>query len=257
LKLNIVPARTGLLWVQLGVKTFLRQPLALSGLFFMYMVGVSLLSVIPYIGVVVSLAMVPAATLGFMAATKQVSDGRFPLPTVLLTAFRAGQQRFRSMIALGCFFAASMLALNLLIDLVLPMPALPDKVDLKDLSMNSTYQMRSVAMLLLSTPVSLVFWHSPALVHWHGISPAKSLFFSAVAVLRNFGAMTVYTLGWVGLTIAISFLLVPIVLVSQAMVSLLFPIALILTTMFFASIYFTFRDSFVAEEPLPEDISDE
>ena len=94
-------------------------------------------------------------------------------------------------------------------------------------------------------------------MHWHGISPAKSLFFSAVAVLRNFGAMTVYTLGWVGLTLAISFLLVPVLLVSQAMVSLLFPIALILTTMFFASIYFTFRDSFVSDEPLAEETSDE
>ena len=33
-KLNIVPARTGLQWVKLGIRTFLRQPLALAGLFF-------------------------------------------------------------------------------------------------------------------------------------------------------------------------------------------------------------------------------
>ncbi len=29
MKLNIVPARTGLVWVKLGVSTFFRQPLAL------------------------------------------------------------------------------------------------------------------------------------------------------------------------------------------------------------------------------------
>ena len=33
MKLNIVPARTGIQWVKLGIQTFFRQPLALSGLF--------------------------------------------------------------------------------------------------------------------------------------------------------------------------------------------------------------------------------
>jgi hypothetical protein len=35
MKLHLVPARTGLAWVKLGMRTFLRQPLALAGLFFM------------------------------------------------------------------------------------------------------------------------------------------------------------------------------------------------------------------------------
>ena len=44
MKLNIVPARTGIEWVKLGVKTFLKQPLALTGLFFMYMAVVLVIS---------------------------------------------------------------------------------------------------------------------------------------------------------------------------------------------------------------------
>lgn len=252
-KLNIVPARTGILWVKLGVQTFLKQPLALAGLLFLYLLGVSVLSVVPLVGVVLSMAMVPAATLGLMAATQQAAEGRFPMPTVLLAGFRAGQRRFRAMVVLGCFFAAAMLALNLVIDLVLPMPPMPDKVDFTTLSKDTTYQARSIAMLVLSTPVSLLFWHAPALVYWHGVSPAKSLFFSAVAVLKNFGAMTVYTLGWAGMALAASLLLVPLLLVSESMAVLLFPLALTLTAMFFASTYFTFRDSFVADAPpLPE-----
>ena len=50
MKLNIVPARTGILWVKLGVQTFLKQPLALTGLFFMYMAAVLLISQIPFLG---------------------------------------------------------------------------------------------------------------------------------------------------------------------------------------------------------------
>ena len=38
MKLNIVPARTGLTWVKLGISTFFKQPLAIVGLFFMLVV---------------------------------------------------------------------------------------------------------------------------------------------------------------------------------------------------------------------------
>ena len=46
MKLNIVPARTGLLWVKLGIKTFFGQPLAMSGLFFMFMAVLSLATLV-------------------------------------------------------------------------------------------------------------------------------------------------------------------------------------------------------------------
>ena len=56
MKLRTVPASTGLQWVRLGVKTFLRQPLAMSGLFFMFMATASVLSLIPLLGTAVSVA---------------------------------------------------------------------------------------------------------------------------------------------------------------------------------------------------------
>ena len=69
MKLNIVPARTGVVWVKLGVRTFLKQPLALTGLFFMYMAAVLVLSQLPQVGPVLGAMLVPAATLGLMAAS--------------------------------------------------------------------------------------------------------------------------------------------------------------------------------------------
>jgi hypothetical protein len=64
MKLNIVPARTGIQWVKLGIRTFFKRPLALASLFFMYAAGASFLSILPYVGWVLALAVVPAATLG-------------------------------------------------------------------------------------------------------------------------------------------------------------------------------------------------
>ena len=64
MKLNIVPARTGLLWVRLGLRTFWAQPLALAGLFFLFMTVMSVASLIPFVGNALALALLPAATLG-------------------------------------------------------------------------------------------------------------------------------------------------------------------------------------------------
>ena len=58
MKLHLVPALTGITWVKLGVKTFFRQPLALSGLFFMFMAVVSVVSLVPVIGSAISLTAI-------------------------------------------------------------------------------------------------------------------------------------------------------------------------------------------------------
>ena len=69
MKLTIVPARMGFVWVRQGIRTFWKQPLAMSGLFFLFMAWVSLASMIPLIGNVIALVLLPAMTLGLMAAT--------------------------------------------------------------------------------------------------------------------------------------------------------------------------------------------
>ena len=111
MKLNIVPARTGLAWAKLGIQTFLQQPLAMSGLFFMFMALLSIASLLPLVGSALALALLPAATLGLMAATQEATKGKFPMPSILISAFRAGQQRFKAMATLGAMYAVGFLAI--------------------------------------------------------------------------------------------------------------------------------------------------
>ena len=59
MKLNIVPAGAGLKWARQGMRTFWRQPLAMSGLFFIFMATVSLVSVVPFIGGALALVVLP------------------------------------------------------------------------------------------------------------------------------------------------------------------------------------------------------
>ena len=247
MKLNIVPARTGFQWVKLGVRTFLKQPLALTGLFFMYMAVGLVISQIPVLGQVIGPMLVPAATLGLMAATAEAAGGRFPMPTVLISAFRAGRQRARAMLVLGALYTVGSLIAMLLGSLVAGEPA-PAPA-----GANGQPQLdgRTLAVLALHTPLVVLFWHAPALVHWHGVSPVKSLFFSAVACLRNFGALMVYGFAWTALFLLVSLVVgaLGVALGGEAVArSIMMPTVLLLVTMFSTSLYFTFRDSFHADD---------
>ncbi|MEJ5990239.1 BPSS1780 family membrane protein [Ramlibacter sp. PS3R-8] len=245
MKLNIVPARTGILWVKLGIQTFLKQPLALTGLFFMYMAAVLVLSQVPLVGPILGAMLVPAATLGLMAATSEAASGRFPMPTVLISAFRAGRQRARAMLMLGVIYTAGSLVASLLGAMLVSEPAAAAASDTPQLDP------RMLVVLLLHSPLIVLFWHAPALVHWHGVSPIKSLFFSAVAVFRNFGALLLYGFAWLTVFMGIGFVFSTIGMLLGGVAvarSVMMPTVLLLVAMFSTSLYFTFRDSFQADE---------
>lgn len=251
MKLNIVPARTGFLWVKLGIQTFSKQPLALAGLFFIYTAAASVLSLVPGAGVVLALAIVPAATLGLMAATQEATKGRFPMPTVLVSAFRAGRQRMRAMLVLGLIYAVACVAVMLLAPLLVDVPAPAAGASREATMMSPQFQKLMLVAAVIYLPVSLLFWHAPALVHWHGVPPAKSLFFSLVACLRNAGAFLMYGLGWLGVFFASSMLIGLVAMLTgspQFAAAAMMPVALLLAAMFTTSIYFTFRDSFLTDE---------
>ncbi|MBS0316257.1 MAG: hypothetical protein JSR49_03930 [Proteobacteria bacterium] len=258
MKLNIVPARAGFEWFRLGVRTFFRQPLALAGLFFMYIAVMSVATLIPFVGGALALALLPAATLGLMAATREASSGRFPMPTILVTAFRADRERLRAMLVLGALYAVGFFV-------VMGVSALFDggqfarlyllgEPTSTDVMLSPDFQLAMWAAMALYLPLSLLFWHAPALVHWYGVPPVKSLFFSIVACLRNFWAFTVYGLVWAALMMAVgvAFALLATLLGGAALLSaVLMPVALVMAAMFFTSIYFTFQGSFVPSEGEP------
>ena len=259
MKLNILPARTGIAWVKQGMRTFFRQPLALAGLFFMFMAVMTVASQVPVIGFVLAMTLLPAATLGLMVATRQASDGRFPMPLVLLAAFRAGRQQARAMLVLGALYAVGFLV-------TLGLSSLADGGDFarvylggatptREMMLEPSFQGAMWLFIGLHLPLSLMFWHAPALVHWHGFPPIKSLFFSLLACLRNFWAYAVFAVMWLAVLIFVVALVSTLGgLLGQPSLAgdLLFPALLLLASMFFTSLYFTFEDTF---GPPPTDLS--
>jgi hypothetical protein len=251
MKLNIVPVKMAVQWVKLGIQTFFKQPLAMAGLFFIFMAVMSVLSIVPVLGSALALLLLPGLTLGLMAATEITTQGKFPMPLVLFTAYRAGKDKARAMLTLGAIYAAGFL-------LVLGLSALADGGKFArmyliggamtaEVLQAADFQTAMLVALALYLPLSLLFWHAPALVFWHSVPPVKALFFSLVACWRNFGTLTVYGLAWFGTFLAMGVLVATIVGFTgnaELVSAIMFPSALLMAAMFFTSIFFTFRDSF-------------
>lgn len=254
MKLNIVPARQGALWVRLGIRAFWKQPLALSGLFFMFMTLMSIFSLVPVIGDFMALALVPAASLGLLAATREVDLGKFPMPWILACAFRVGKERKREMLILGLCYAAGFIG-------ILGLSSLIDGGDFMKLSIGETHlddikvitpelQNAFWFTAFFNLMLSCVFWYAPALVHWHSLPAIKSLFFSTVAFISNWRAFLVFALTWVmviGATVSILLLIGSLLDNYEFAATAMIPAMLMISAMFFCSTYFSFKDSFISD----------
>lgn len=264
MKLNIVPARMGAQWVREGMRLFFRQPLAFSTLLLGFILAGSVLSLLPMVGDALALALVPAGTVGLMAAGREAGAGRFPMPALLIVALRQSPAQTRAMLVLSALYAAAVLAIMALgayLDNGQMMKLLEQNGGrltpelMADPAMQQAVRAAMRHMLLASLlylPVSVLFWHAPALVHWHGVPPVKALFFSAVGVLRNTGAYLIYGMGWLTVTMTGWLLLLVLSALlgsTRVAVSGVFPISLAVATMLSASLWATFRDCFAPGTP--------
>jgi hypothetical protein len=264
MNLQIVPARAGLKWVRQGMSTFWRQPLALSGLFFLFMLTVSLVSIVPFIGNALALIILPALTLGMMAATQTASEGKFPMPSVLFVALKNGPHR-RTMFHLGGLYALIFLVVmgaSVLVDggtfakVYFGGEAMTPEVVTTD-----SFQSALWVSMLFYVPLSMMFWHAPALVHWYGLPAVKSLFFSFVACWRNLKAFFIYVFAWgaIFMLAGVLALLIASLMGNPGLMTAAFmPLALMVAAMFFTSMLFSVRDCFatnVLDEAAPEPLN--
>src|SRR5712692_7922698 len=97
-----LPAQTGWLWVKEGLTLFRKQPAELSTLFMGYMFMMFGIGIIPVLGQLLPLILVPVFSMAFMQACVQIEQGQRVYPTLLLTGFRS--PAFPSLLKLGVLY---------------------------------------------------------------------------------------------------------------------------------------------------------
>ena len=256
MKLHVLPAQAGVDWFKAGVRLFLRQPLALAGLFFMFFLFTGLLAMlVPLLGPLLALALVPAGTVGMMAACHEVAQQRPPMPAVLLTALRTDAPRRRAVLVLGAVYVSGLLLAMLAAmlteggALLRELMAAPDQAAAQALLRERQRELLApmAVMMTLQLLLTALLWFAPALVHWRRVPALKSLFFSAVVFWRNWRAFALFALASGGAMLA---LVAAVMLLGGALgqpalaLRLAQPLALLFTVISFPCMLLSFQDCF-------------
>jgi hypothetical protein len=257
LTLLSVPAAAGLRWAREGFAAFVKRPLALAGLFALLMFGIVVLAIVPLLGPVLVFGVLPLVTLVFMLATQAVMHGHFPLPTIAAVPLRTDGARRAALLQLGFLYALASFVLIVVSDaidggrlnalLAAMSKGREGSAAVSALLADGRLVFGLIARLGLALALSIPFWHAPALVHWGGQGALQSLFSSTLAIWRNKAAFLLFAvcfgaaLGVLGFVANLAGLLFN---APQMMPTLLMPAVLLLSTVYYASLYFTFVDSF-------------
>lgn len=232
--INTVPAGTGLRWLIEGARLLRRQPLGLPAMVVVYLMMLLIPAMIPLVGIALSGVLSPFATVSLMQCFRDASQGRAPSPAQFAQPFQDERNRMH-LFRLGLLNAGLLLLVAVVSSLVAPQPATTPQ-SIEELPLQSL-----TVQLLLYTPVMVLMWFAPLLAGWHGATPGKAMFGSAVACARNVGALTVYGIAAALLTAGVSFGLVAVLTTlvpSREILSFfLAPIALVLMTIVQGSFY--------------------
>lgn len=253
-----LPAKTGWLWVKEGFQIFSKRPAELSTLFFGYLFLMLAVGIVPVVGQLLPLVLVPLFSMTFMHACAYVKRGKRVYPNLLLAGFRS--PAVGTLLKLGGLYllAATFAAFaSSLIDDGVFWQAITGRLTVDaDLVRDSNMTSAMVFAALIYIPAAMAFWYAAPLISWQGMGLGKSIFYSFFAVKRAGMAFAVFGVAWVAIGMIlpafVSSIVGALLGMPGAAVFILLPISMVITVIMYCSFYPTYTQLFgEPPEPLP------
>jgi hypothetical protein len=253
----VVPAVNGWLWLKRGFGLFGRAPFGWIMVAASYWVLVSVVGIVPYVGLVAVMLATPAFAVSFMAMCRELERGR---PIELALLFAGFRRNLPALVALGGIYLALILLVlavsQLFDDGLLFRWMLLGKAVPRDEASRDALATAAIAAFALFVPVIMAFWFAPVLAAWHRMRAAKALFFSFFASLRNWRAFLIYGLAVAvvaGLLPGVAFSLLAVAVrgaqgAAGAMSMVALVVVVILLPTLYASFYASYRDVFADQQ---------
>ena len=250
-----LPASTGWAWVKEGFALFRKQPFEMSTLFLSYMFLMLAIGLLPGLGQVLPLLLVPVFSMSFMQACVNIEQDRKVYPNLLLVGFRS--PALPNLMKLGFLYllaAVLAIAASSLVDDGIFAGIMSGKQELDtDTLRDSNVSFAMIFAAAVYTPAAMAFWYAAPLVMWQKMGVFKAIFYSFFAVQRSGRAFLVYGLAWmlIGVLLpAVASTLVAVVFGRAiVMVLLLLPLSLVMTVVMYCSFYPTYTTIFGRPEP--------
>lgn len=250
-------ASTGWAWLKQGAAMFRKQPAGLTTLLFADILISVLVGVIPFIGPMVAIVLVPCFSLAFMQACLLIDQDKRVTPDVLLTGFRQPAVKTLlkvGLVYLGVFFVLAMI-MRFAIDPAILKQAESgaDAADLQRVTGGDMLGLLLVFLLQALSVLTLAF--TAPLTYWQNMATGKAVFYSFFAVLRAGRAFCVLLLSWFailfGLCIVIAFVLGQSGAARVVIMWVFFLFFLLLQ----CALYAAYRQIFGTPTPLPVSLS--
>ena len=255
MKARVVAFARGWRWLAEGWRLFRVSPPTWLALVFAYWMIMTAVSFVPAVGLAAATLLIPAFSVGFMAASRNC-ERRAGLDLSLL--FEGFRGRLAVQLVLGGVYLALLAAL-------IGASSMADGGSLarwmltgrrpEDEMLQSDEFIAALALAAsLYLPIMMLFWFAPVLCAWHAMGAAQALFYSFFASLLNWRAFLGYGLAATLVTVVIPFLALSVLLLVSGgklkfgVMALVFPLLIILLPTLFASFYASYRDVFGAEE---------
>jgi hypothetical protein len=250
-----VDSPRGWRWLADGWRIFRAAPVMWLALVFGYWMLMTVVSIVPFVGVIAVLMLVPGFSVAFMAASR-VAERAQPIEMKLL--FAGFRENVYAQVGLGAVYlmaiALLLAATTLADDGALARWMLTGARPTVEVMQSDGFLVALMIATTLYAPVMMLFWFAPTLVAWHSMPVAKALFFSLFACLVNWRAFMVYGVATSLVLVVAPFIAMFILMVVSggalrpAAMAVLFPFILSLMPTLFASFYASYRDIFVRED---------
>lgn len=248
---RILGAAAGARWLADGWRLFRAAPLGWLAAVFGYWLLMTVVSIVPVIGVAAAAILVPAFSVGFMALARAAGRGGSLELALLFDGFR---NEPRTQIILGVVYLACLALLlsatTLVDDGALARWMVTGRRPAEDVLQSEAFFAALLTAAALYLPVMMAFWFAPPLAAWHATGAAKALFFSFAASIMNWRAFLAYGVATAVATLLIPFLALTLLTMASSgalrapVATLVFPLLLVMLPTLFASFYASYRDVF-------------
>lgn len=201
----ILPVNAGWFWILEGYRICRRQPLAM---FFWSMtlgVLITFSYLVPLFGQMALIIATPSFTFMTLSACHRIAAGQPMQLGMWGQPLRDGHTRKRLFILglayLACCIAGGIIATLPFLDSLTAAIDSQDQID--ELALLQAMRAPMITFGVLYLLISMLFWHAPALIGWHGVPMSQALFFSMVACWRNKWAFLLYGISWAAIFFAV------------------------------------------------------
>ncbi|WP_374340118.1 BPSS1780 family membrane protein [Methyloversatilis sp.] len=254
LQARTLPALAGWSWISGGFALFRRNPPLMTALTMSYLLIMVFLNIVPLLGPLLVAVCLPIMSVIVFNGARILDEQR----EINAEGLKLGlMDNARALVQLGFVHLGGSLLVVLLHTLLFQPPE--GGVTEAD---EAQFIRTLMQLLPLVLPLILVMWFPPYLIAAASLPLGKSLFFGAVAVVRNAGAFVVYFAGAAMLGVGLPMLIVQVLTgddVFSGMLRFLLRMTLLfaLVPTLAASLYVSFRQVFAPAEPSPADPADE